>query len=74
MKKTERKFKDGDILFQENEPSSSVYVLVRGNVELSKSGEHGSVMLAMLEPGEMFGEIGIINGGVCAVNAVATPF
>jgi tetratricopeptide (TPR) repeat protein len=71
LKKTERKFKDGDILFQENEPSSSVYVLVRGNVELSKSGEHGSVMLAMLEPGEMFGEIGIINGGVCAVNAVA---
>ena len=71
MEKIERRFKDGDILFRESEPSSSVYVLVQGNVELSKTGQHSQVMLAMLEPGEIFGEIGIIEGGVRSINAVA---
>lgn len=71
MKKIERRFKDGDFLFRENERSTSVYVLVQGNVELSKTGQHGPVMLAMLEPNEMFGEIGIIDGGVRSLNAIA---
>jgi tetratricopeptide (TPR) repeat protein len=71
VEKIKRRFKDGDILFRESERSTSVYVLVQGNVELSKTGQHGPVMLAMLEPNEMFGEIGIIDGGVRCTNAVA---
>ncbi len=71
MEKTERRFQDGDVLFRESEPSNSIYFLVQGNVELSKTGQHGPVMLAMLEPNEMFGEIGIIDGGVRSNNAVA---
>ena len=71
MEKIERRFKDGDILFREGETTSSVYVLVEGNVELSKTGQHGSVMLAMLEPSDIFGETNIIDGGVRSTNAVA---
>jgi tetratricopeptide (TPR) repeat protein len=71
VEKIERKFKDGDVLFRESEPSSSVYFLVQGNVELSKTSQHGPVMLAMLGPSEMFGEVGIIDGGVRSNNAVA---
>lgn len=71
MEKIERRFKDGDFLFREDERSTSVYVLLQGNVELSKIGQHGPVMLAMLEPNEMFGEIGIIDGGVRSINAIA---
>ena len=71
MEKIERQFKDGDFLFRENERSTSVYVLVQGNVELTTTSQQGPVMLAMLEPNEIFGEIGIIDGGLRSINAIA---
>ena len=71
MEKIERRFKNGDFLFRENERSNSVYVLVQGNVELTTTGQHGPVMLAMLEPNEIFGEIGVLDGGLRSINAVA---
>lgn len=71
MKKTERKFRDGDVIFKESDVSNSMYFLVEGIVELSKAGERGQIMLAMLNPGEMFGEMGIIDGGARSATAVA---
>lgn len=71
MKNTTRKFKDGDVIFRESDPSSTLFMLVEGNVELSKQGERGPVMLAMLDPGEVFGEIGLLEGGIRATNAIA---
>lgn len=71
MKKSIRKFSDGDIVFNENDASDSLFFLTGGNIELSKSGEHGPVMLAMLGPGEMFGEMGIIDGGARCASAIA---
>lgn len=63
MKKTERRFRDGDVIFREKDASNSLLTVVEGNVELRKSGERGPVMLAMLGPGEMFGEMGLVEGG-----------
>ena len=71
MQKTLRKFKDGSVIFRENDSSNSLYVLIEGNVELSKSGEQGQILLAMLNPGEMFGEMGILDGSVRSASAVA---
>jgi tetratricopeptide (TPR) repeat protein len=71
LKKSVRKFSDGDIIFRENDVSNSLYFLSQGNVELSKAGERGPVMLAMLEPGEMFGEMGILDGRPRSATAVA---
>ena len=71
MKKIERRYKDGDFLFRENERSTSVFILVEGNVELTTTGQHGPVMVAMLQPNEIFGEIGIIEGGLRSLNAIA---
>ncbi|MBL6941896.1 MAG: Crp/Fnr family transcriptional regulator, partial [Rhodospirillales bacterium] len=71
MKKTALKFSDGDVIFRESDVSNSLYFLSQGNVELSKAGERGPVMLAMLEPSEMFGEMGILDGGLRSVTAVA---
>ena len=71
MKKTERKYKNGELVFRESEASSSVFVVVKGNVELTKSGEMGSVMLAMLGPDEMFGEMGILDKSRRSATATA---
>ena len=71
MKTNIRRFSDGDIIFRESDSSSSLYFLSEGNVELSKAGERGPVMLAMLSAGEMFGEMGIIDDGPRSAMATA---
>ncbi len=71
MKKSERKFSDGQVIFRESDPSESVFVIVKGNVELSKNGEKGPIMLAMLGVGEVFGEMGILDKGLRSASALA---
>lgn len=71
MKQSERKYRTGDVIFRESDPSESVFVIVKGNVELTKSGEKGPVMLAMLGPGEVFGEMGILDRGLRSASAHA---
>ena len=71
MKKTERKFRDGDVIFKESDVSNSMYFLVEGIVELSKAGERGQIMLAMLNPGEMFGEMALIDASPRMATAIA---
>ena len=71
MEKSERKFKDNDVLFREDEVSDSIFIVVQGSVEITKSGESGPVVLALLGPGEIFGEVGIIDGSARTTNAVA---
>ena len=71
MKKTERKYRDGDVIFRESDQSESVFVIVKGNVELTKTGEKGPVMLAMLSAGEVFGEMGILDSGLRSASALA---
>ena len=61
MKKSEAQFQDGETLFREGEPSRSAFVIVEGDVELTKEGEKGRVTLAVLKPGEVFGEMGIFD-------------
>jgi tetratricopeptide (TPR) repeat protein len=46
-------------------------VLTEGNVELSKHGPYGPVTIAMLRPGEMFGEMGLIDGSARSATARA---
>lgn len=71
MKKNILKFSDGDIIFRESDASTSLYILTEGNVELSKKGERGPVMLAMLNPGEIFGEMAISGSAQRGATAIA---
>lgn len=71
VKKTERKFKDGELIFRESDSSSSVFIVVKGNIELTKAGDKGPIMLAMLGAGEMFGEMGILDNSVRSATATA---
>ncbi len=71
MKQEKRTFKNGTVIFRENDGSDSMFVLRKGNVELTKAGEKGPVMLAMLKAGEMFGEMGILDEGNRSATATA---
>lgn len=60
------RFKDGDTIFEENVFGSKMYILINGNVVISKRiGKKNGVMketeLAVLNPGECFGEMGLLD-------------
>lgn len=55
-------FEDGDEIFAEGQPCDGWYVIVKGEVEIVKSGVNGMDHdLAQLEAGEGFGEMGLID-------------
>ncbi|WP_419797827.1 MAG: cyclic nucleotide-binding domain-containing protein [Terasakiella sp.] len=68
---TIKKFKDGEIIFNEGEASGAAYVIIKGAVELTKNSKHGAVRLANLKVGELFGEMGIIDASPRSATARA---
>ena len=59
-------------LFRENDPGGILYIISRGQVELSVIGEDGKkVVVDILEPGEFFGEVSLLDGGGRSATAVA---
>lgn len=56
-----RTFEPGDVLFREDEPGNTMFVIQAGQVRISKSGRDGTKTLAILGAGEFFGEMAILN-------------
>jgi CRP-like cAMP-binding protein len=61
-----RKFKDfpvdpGDELIAEGEEGQGLFLVLKGNVEVSKKGPDGKVVLATLKEGDVFGEISLLQ-------------
>jgi len=71
VKKTRKTFADGAVIFREGETSESAFEIVSGNVEIAKSGDGGDMRLALLRPGEIFGEMGILDQGKRSATAKA---
>ena len=58
----ERIYRADSLVFDEGEPGDSVYIIQEGEVELSRQGPTGCVVVARLGPGEFFGEMSAIVG------------
>ncbi len=71
MKNYERQFKDGEVIFREGDRGNSAFVIVSGQVELTKKKGRKSVRLALLSAGEMFGEMGVIDKSARSATARA---
>ena len=54
------KFRAGDVLFEEGDPPDAVYVILDGEVDVTRSGPGGDVLLARLGKTELIGEIGVL--------------
>ncbi len=60
-----------DVLFHEGDPGDRLYVIIEGKVKLGRtSGDGRENLLAILGPGEMFGELSLFDPG--PRNATAT--
>ncbi len=56
-----RSFEAGEILFREDDPGNTMFVIQAGQVRITKSTRDGTKTLAILGPGEFFGEMAILN-------------
>lgn len=55
-------FTDGEIIFNEGESSSEMFVVRSGRVQISKRVGGRAIRLAMLERGSFFGEMSLLEG------------
>lgn len=63
-KMAERSFKKGEVLFFEGEPGDSLYIVSDGTVKVYRVAEDGrEKTLALLGPGEFFGEMALLDEG-----------
>jgi CRP-like cAMP-binding protein len=59
-----RTFRRGQILFTKSDPTDSVIVVVSGRVKVTiRSADGGELTLAVIQPGGLFGEIGVADNG-----------
>lgn len=56
-----QRFAPGAIIFKEGEESDKAYIIRSGQVEIFKRIDKGTLLLANLGPGEIFGEMGVIS-------------
>jgi len=64
-------FADGDVIFREGETSDRAYEIFSGKVEILKDEGGKPVHQGYLGPGEMFGEMAVLDGGVHGATARA---
>ncbi|MBI1275297.1 cyclic nucleotide-binding domain-containing protein [bacterium] len=61
----------GQIIFRQGETSQTAYIIEEGEVEIFSPTPNGNVLLATLGKGQIFGEMGLIDGQVRSASAVA---
>jgi CRP/FNR family cyclic AMP-dependent transcriptional regulator len=67
-----RRFASGDPIFRMGAPGSSMMAVLSGQVRISISSPDGKeLLLAMLRPGEVFGEIALLDGKERSADATA---
>lgn len=65
-----RDFPPGMVLFEEGQPGDYMYVVQSGEVEIRRQVGETERVLAVLPPGEFFGEMAILNGRPRSATAV----
>ncbi|RKX69385.1 cyclic nucleotide-binding domain-containing protein [candidate division WOR-3 bacterium] len=68
----EKKFKKDEVIFSEGEPGNAFYIIVSGSVRISTMVPGvGEEALAVLKPGEYFGEMALIDDAPRSASAIA---
>jgi len=60
------------MIFSENEPGTELYIIQRGVVKISKIVEDNEVLLALLKPGDIFGEMALLENKPRSASAIAS--
>lgn len=71
---TTKSFHKGQIIYKEGQTSSVAYMLKSGKVQLVRLINNKRVIMGTLGPGQIFGHMGVISGGLRTTNAEAVEF
>jgi cyclic nucleotide-binding protein/FHA domain-containing protein len=56
------KLRAGDLVFKEGDPGTEMYIVQSGQVEICNETARGKVTLAVMEKGDFFGEMALLDG------------
>jgi CRP-like cAMP-binding protein len=69
----QRSFRTGELVFSQGEAGDALYAVVAGQVRISTGAADGrEIFLNLMEPGDTFGEIALLDGGTRTATATAT--
>lgn len=69
----QRCYRRGEIIFSKGDPGDALYAVVSGKIRISAGAADGREMsLNIMEPGDTFGEIALLDGGTRTAAATAT--
>jgi CRP-like cAMP-binding protein len=63
-------FKD-TMIFSENEPGDELFIMQKGSVKITKMVDNNEVILAILRPGDIFGEMALLESMPRSASAIA---
>ncbi len=67
-----RSYPPGAMIFQKGDASHGLYVVERGQVKISSGSREGrEIVLNLLGPGSVFGEVALVDGGQRTADATA---
>lgn len=61
LQKYGRVFEPGDLIFEEDEVGDHMFIIQEGQVQISRTINGKDTAMALLEKGEFFGEMAIVN-------------
>ena len=64
-------YKAGDVIFKEGSHGTAVYILGAGKVEISKTVQDREIVVEILGPGDIFGEMSFIDHSPRSTTALA---
>ncbi len=65
-----RRFRKGQIVFNAGDPSDNLLIVISGRITvIVRSADGGELMLAIVGPGGVLGELGLIDGGPRSADA-----
>jgi len=69
----QRSFRSGELVFSQGDPGDALYAVVTGKIRISAGAPDGrEIFLNIMEPGDTFGEIALLDGGTRTASATAT--
>ncbi len=68
----QRSFRSGEIVFSQGDPGDALFAVVTGRIRISAGAADGrEIFLNIMEPGDTFGEIALLDGGTRTASATA---
>ncbi|MCB1140909.1 MAG: cyclic nucleotide-binding domain-containing protein [Leptospiraceae bacterium] len=68
---TTRHYATDQMIFCENEPGNDLYIVQKGRIKISKIIQNNDVILNIMKPGDIFGEMALLDNKPRSASAIA---